>query len=299
MLEPKINFSPGSLQALNVCLAIIMFGVALSIKPQHFYQLRHQKKALFTGLASQYILLPLITYLLIIILTPSPWIALGMMLVAACPGGNVSNFYTMISRGNVALSVTLTAFTSLFAFVITPASFLLWASFIPSLSSRLRQLEIQFLDLFLNMIAILLLPLIIGMAFNNRFPNAAEKISKPVRVTSILILISFIVVTLYSNALVFKEYIMLIFWLVMLHNGLALGGGYALSYLFKNRNDIHRTVAIETGIQNSGLALVLIFTFFNGNGYMALVAAWWGVWHLISGFTVAYIFQRKSIHQLT
>lgn len=276
-----------------------MFGVALSIRPQHFFQLRHQKKALLTGLASQYLLLPLITYLLITILTPSPWITLGMILVAACPGGNVSNFYTMISRGNVALSVTLTAFTSVLAFIITPVTFLFWASLVPGLSTQLRQLEIQFLDLLLNMIGILLLPLIIGMLFNNRFPNAAEKISKPVRVTSIIILISFIVVTLYSNAVVFKEYIMLIFWLVMLHNGLALAGGYTLSYLLKNRNDMHRTVAIETGIQNSGLALVLIFTFFNGNGYMALIAAWWGVWHLISGFTMAYIFQRKSIPQLT
>jgi len=298
-LEPKINFSPGSLQALNVCLAIIMFGVALSIKTQHFVQLRHQKKALFTGFASQYLLLPIITYLLIIILTPSPWIALGMILVAACPGGNVSNFYTMISRGNVALSVTLTAFTSLLAFIITPVSFLFWASLVPGLSTQLRALEIQFADLFLNMIGILLLPLIIGMVFNNRLPKVAEKISKPVRVASILILISFIVVTLYSNALVFKEYIMLIFWLVMLHNGLALTGGYFLSYLFKNREDIHRTVAIETGIQNSGLALVLIFTFFNGNGYMALIAAWWGVWHLVSGFTLAWFFQRKSIPQLS
>lgn len=91
----------------------------------------------------------------------------------------------------------------------------------------------------------------------------------------------------------------MVFWLVLLHNGLALAGGYSLSMLFKNNDDIHRTVAIETGIQNSGLALVLIFTFFNGNGSMALVAAWWGVWHLISGFTFAYFMQRKPIVQPT
>ncbi|MBX2964461.1 MAG: bile acid:sodium symporter family protein [Cyclobacteriaceae bacterium] len=287
------------MQALNVCLAIIMFGVALTIKPHHFYQLRHQKKALFTGLLSQYVLLPALTCLLILILMPSPWIALGMLLVASCPGGNVSNFFTLISRGNVALSVTLTAFTSALAFIITPVSFLFWSSLMPELKNKLNELDLGFLDLFLNMVAILLIPLIIGMVFNNRFPKAAEKIAKPVRVTSILILISFIIVTLYSNAEVFKAYIMLIFWLVMFHNGLALLSGYTISYLLKNNDDIHRAVAIETGIQNSGLALVLIFTFFNGNGYMALVAAWWGVWHLVSGFTVAYFFQRKRVHQLT
>jgi bile acid:Na+ symporter, BASS family len=294
-LEPKLNFSPAALQILNVCLAIIMFGVALSIKPEHFYQLRHHKKALFTGLASQYLLLPVITCLLILIIQPSPGIALGMILVASCPGGNVSNFFTLISRGNVALSVTLTAITSLFAFIITPVNFLFWSSLMPGLNTHLRELEIHFSDLLLNMSLILLLPLICGMVFNNRFPQLAEKISKPARITSILILISFIIVTLYFNAQAFKDYILAVFWIVLIHNGLALSGGYTLSYLLRNREDIHRSVAIETGIQNSGLALVLIFTFFGGNGYMALVAAWWGVWHLLSGFTFAYLFQRKPI----
>ncbi|MCU0357762.1 MAG: bile acid:sodium symporter family protein [Cyclobacteriaceae bacterium] len=297
-MEPKLNFSPASLQILNVCLAIIMFGVALAIKPEHFYQLRHQKKALFTGLASQYILLPSVTVLLIMLIKPSPGIALGMLLVAACPGGNVSNFFTMLARGNVALSVTLTAITSLLAFIITPASFLFWASLLPGISGQLNELQISFVDLLLNMMGILLLPLIAGMAVNYWFPHAAEKIAKPARILSILILISFILVTLYFNAQAFRDYILLIFWIVMLHNGLALFGGYGLSYLLGNRQDIHRCVAIETGIQNSGLALVLIFTFFNGNGYMALIAAWWGVWHLVSGFAFAYAFQRKPVQQI-
>lgn len=295
-MEPKLNFSPASLQVLNVCIAIIMFGVALSIKPEHFYQLKNQKKALFTGLASQYLLLPLLTYMLLLVITPSPGIALGMILVAASPGGNVSNFFTLLSRGNVALSVTLTAFSSLLAFVITPANFFFWSS-LAGYKSLLRSFEIDFMDLFINMILILLLPLVLGMLVNRFFPNASEKISKPVRTTSILILIGFIVVTLYFNATAFRDYILMVFWLVVIHNGLALLGGYGLSWLLKNDNKVHRAVAIETGIQNSGLALVLIFTFFNGNGYMALVAAWWGVWHLVSGFIFAYMFQRKSIQQ--
>jgi BASS family bile acid:Na+ symporter len=295
-LEPKLNFSPASLQVLNVCIGIIMFGVALSIKPEHFYQLKNQKKALFTGLASQYLLLPLLTYLLILTLNPSPGIALGMILVAACPGGNVSNFFTLLSRGHVALSVTLTAFSSLLAFVITPANFFFWSS-LAGYKSLLRSFEIDFMDLFLNMIFILLLPLVLGMLTNRFLPNVSEKISKPVRTTSILILIGFIAVTLYFNAAAFRDYILLIFWIVLFHNGLALIGGYGISWLLGNDTRVHRAVAIETGIQNSGLALVLIFTFFNGNGYMALVSAWWGVWHLVSGFIFAYMFQRKSIQQ--
>ncbi len=272
-----------------------MFGVALSIKPEHFYQLRQNKRALFTGLISQYLLLPVITCLLILLVKPAPGIALGMLLVAACPGGNASNFFSLLSGGNVALSVTLTAFTSVLAFVITPVNFFFWSSLLPGLTTHLRNFEIQFMDLFLNMVGILLLPLVCGMLFNKYLPDIAKKISKPVRITSILLLMGFIVVALYFNAEAFRQYILWVFWLVLLHNGLALGGGFSLSRLFRNRPDIHRTVAIETGIQNSGLALVLIFTFFNGNGSMALVAAWWGVWHLISGFTFAFFMQRIPI----
>lgn len=296
-MEPKLNFSPASLHVLNVCLAIIMFGVALSIKPEHFYQLRNNKKALLTGLLSQYLLLPVATCLLIVVLKPVPGIALGMILVACCPGGNVSNFYCLISRGNVALSVTLTAITSVFAFIVTPVNFFFWSNLLPGLNAHLQSFEIEFLDLFLNMVSILLLPLLAGMAFNNYYPKTAEKISKPVRVTSILILIGFIVVALYGNAETFQRYIYQVFWLVLVHNGLGLAGGYFLSYTMRNTEDVHRAVAIETGIQNSGLALVLIFTFFNGNGNMALVAGWWGVWHLVSGFAVAYFFQQKVIRQ--
>jgi BASS family bile acid:Na+ symporter len=121
--EAAIQFSESSLTVLNICLAIIMFGVALDIRWVHFTQLVGQKKAIATGLFAQIILLPLLTLLLISVLPISPGMALGMLLVACCPGGNVSNFFSQLARGHVALSVTLTAFSSLGAFFITPLSF--------------------------------------------------------------------------------------------------------------------------------------------------------------------------------
>ncbi len=294
-MEPQLNFSPSSLFALNVCIAFIMFGVALEIKPAHFYQLRHNKKALLTGFVAQYLLLPIATILLIYLLNPSPGIALGMLLVACCPGGNVSNFFTLIAKGNLALSVTLTAFSSLFAFVITPLSFFTWASLLPSLSADIKSFEINFFDLFYNMIGILLLPLLAGMLFAHYLSNTTLKIAKGVRILSILMLIGFIAVALYNNQKAFSEHILTVFWIVLLHNGFGLIGAYSFSAALKNDEAVNRTVAIETGIQNSGLGLVLIFTFFDGNGSMALVAAWWGVWHLISGFLFSFIIKRKPI----
>lgn len=296
-MEPQLNFSPSSLFALNLCLAFIMFGVALEIKPIHFYQLRNNKKALLTGFLSQYLLLPIFTVILVYLLEPAPGLALGMILVAACPGGNASNFFTLLAKGNLALSVTLTAFSSLFAFVLTPLGFFAWASLFPSLSHDIKVLEVNFFDLFYNMIGILLLPLLAGMLFAHYLSEATLKIAKTVRILSILMLLAFILVALYNNQEAFRNHILTVFWIVVLHNGLGLLGAYFFSALLKNDEAVNRTVAIETGIQNSGLGLVLIFTFFDGNGSMALVAAWWGVWHLISGFVFSYLIRRKAIVQ--
>ncbi|HNV31070.1 MAG TPA: bile acid:sodium symporter family protein [Cyclobacteriaceae bacterium] len=293
----ELHFEPAALLALNLCLGFIMFGVALSIKPEHFYQLKYQKKALATGLFSQYVLLPAFTIVLILIWSPPQGIALGMILVSACPGGNASNFFSLLARGNVALSVTLTAITSVSAFVITPLSFLFWSSTIPGLRDNIKTIEISFLDLFLNMSGILLLPLLVGMAFAHYYPAITQKISRPVRIASIIILVSFVLIAFWNNISVFVERIYSVFWLVLFHNGSGLLGGYFLSRLLKNTEAVNRTVAIETAIQNSGLGLIIIFTFFEGNSDMAIIAAWWAIWHLVSGFTFAYFMQRRPINQ--
>lgn len=250
-----------------------------------------------TGFIAQYFLLPLITVILILLIDPAPGLALGMILVACCPGGNASNFFTLLAKGNLALSVTLTAFSSLFAFILTPLGFFTWASFFPELSTNIKSLEINFFDLFYNMIGILLLPLLAGMLFAHYLSSTTLKIAKGVRIVSILMLIAFILVALYNNQEAFRNHILTVFWIVVLHNGLSLLGAYFFSAALKNEEAVNRTVAIETGIQNSGLGLVLIFTFFDGNGSMALVAAWWGVWHLISGFVFSYLLKRIAIFQ--
>lgn len=301
METPPINidFSEGSVVVLNACLALIMFGVALGIKVDHFRQLRHDRKALLTGLFSQYILLPVITVILIYMIDPPMDTALGMILVASCPGGNASNFFSMLAKGNLALSVTLSAFTSVFCFLLTPLSFFFWASLVPSLLLRVQTMDISFFDLLANMILILLIPLIAGMTFAHYFPKATAVVSRWIRYISMLILMGIIVGGLMRNFDVFRVHILSVFWIVMVHNGLGLLTAYLLSWRLGNSEPVNRSVAIETGIQNAGLGLILIFTFFDGNGPMALVAAWWGIWHLISGFTFALIMRRRPLTQAT
>lgn len=294
-----IHFSSGSLTALNICLAIIMFGVALDIQWKHFTQLTNEKKTVATGLLAQFIFLPLMTVLLIAVLPISTGMALGMLLVACCPGGNVSNFFSQLARGHVALSVTLTAFSSLAAFVITPISFFVWGSLMPSLSNEIKSFEIDFLTLMINMISILLAPLMLGMWVTASWPAFSKKIAGPLRIISMLMLTGFIIVAVLNNQDGFSAYLGDVFWVVLLHNGLGLIGAYYFSAALKNSEAVNRTVAIETGIQNSGLGLILIFNFFEGNTAMAVVAAWWGVWHLISGFAFASFMRRRALVQLT
>lgn len=142
-----LNFNQENLWALNVCLALIMFGIALDLKVADFKRVAESPKASFVGLTSQFILLPFITWLLVMIIRPQPSIALGMMLVAACPGGNISNFLTHLSKGNTALSVSLTAIGTVLAIVMTPFNLQLWASLYPPTSILLKEIQLNAIDL--------------------------------------------------------------------------------------------------------------------------------------------------------
>lgn len=289
-----LSFNKESLLLLNACIALIMFGVALDLKIDHFKYLLKTPKTIFIGLASQLFLLPLLTFLLVILLEPSPSMALGMMLVAACPGGNVSNFYTSLSNGNVALSVSLTAITSSLSFLATPINFTFWANRYKPTAAILQAVELNIADVIVTVVFILVIPLILGMYVNHKFPKTTVKIAKPIKRLSIIIFAGFVVGALATNYDHFVDYIFNFLFLVLIHNALALSTGFSLAKFFKLGQPETRSITIETGIQNSGLALVIIFEYFNGLGGMAIIAAWWGVWHLISGAILSWQWSSRT-----
>jgi BASS family bile acid:Na+ symporter len=217
-----------------------------------------------------------------------------MILVAACPGGNVSNYISSLSNANIALSVSLTAIATLLSPIMTPLNFELWGSALPATREYLRAFEIGFPEMLRTVVLLLFLPLIMGIWFAKQYPVIVSKIQKPIGVLSFLILWGFIAMALARNFDVFKSQLSLVFLLVLAHNGIALLSGYFTAAAVKLPEGDRRTLAIETGIQNSGLGLIVIFTFFDGNGGMAIIAAWWGVWHIISGLGVAYIFRWQD-----
>jgi len=290
----RINFNPDQLLFLNICLGFLMFGVALDLKKENFLYIFKHPRIAFIGLSSQFILLPILSVLLIVILKPPTSIALGMILVASCPGGNVSNFAVHLSKANAALSVLLTSISTLGAIIVTPFYFKYLSVFIPGTEVYAKDLQVNPGDMAGTIIRLIVVPLILGMFINSRFEKFTNKIKKPVRILSLIIFLGFVVFAIAGNFENIKNYLHLVFFLVLAHNVMALSAGFYWAKLFRLPNTDAQAISLETGIQNSGLGLILIFNFFNGLGGMAMIAAWWGVWHLISAFSLAMWWKRKN-----
>lgn len=290
----SLNFSSEDLLLLNLALALIMYGVALDLRFEDFKYLVKNPKGFFLGIFSQFILLPFLTWCLILIIQPPPSVALGMFLVAACPGGNVSNFMTNYAKGNTALSVSLTGFSTVLAIITTPLNFALWAGLYSPTASMLREISLDYEDVFFTVSLILGIPLILGILTHQYATGFAEKASKVLKPLSLLIFAAFVIVAFIGNLDLFLKYISMIFLWVLAHNTVGLSAGYFTGKVFRLPFADIKTITIETGIQNSGLGLVLIFTYFDGLGGMAIITAWWGIWHLISGITIASIWKNTN-----
>lgn len=290
----KINFDTQGLWVLNIAIAIIMFGVALGISIDDFKRLLKSPKIVFVGVVSQFILLPAVTFLAILMLEPHPSFALGMMLIAACPGGNVSNFFSKMAGGNAALSVSLTAFATLICIVMTPFNLQFWGSLYPPTNEILKTVELNSVDILKLVSLILGIPLFFGMLIKHYHSLMAEKIEKVLKPLSMLVFIALIFIAFSQNLDVFFNHIHHVAMLVIFHNIFAYILGYYTAKSFGLNQRDTKTIAMETGIQNGGLGLLLIFGFFDGLGGMALLAAFWGIWDVFSGLLLATYWGRKS-----
>jgi len=290
----KINFDTEGLWVLNITLAIIMFGVALGITMDDFKRLFQNPKILLTGVISQFILLPLVTFVFIKLVNPMPSIALGMIMVAACPGGNISNFMTQMAKGNSALSISLTAFSTLVCLVMTPFNLYFYGNLYAPTAEILQTIELSPWELVKLVTLILGIPLILGMWVRKSKPDLSVKLAKILKPISLVIFMLFIVIAFYENLDIFINYIEYVLILVIVHNLLALATGFYFAKLMKLTFTDQKTLAIETGIQNSGLGLLLIFGFFNGLGGMALLVAFWAIWDIFSGLAIATYWSKQK-----
>ena len=308
----NINLGAGEMVIVNIILAFVMFGVALGIKVETFKEVFKNPKSVIVGMLLQWVALPAITCLVAIILNPviTPMVAIGMLLVASCPGGNISNFMSSLSKGNVELSVSMTAITTAFAPLVTPFTFWFWGTLycrFAAVRNDIPTLEIPFMDMLEQILLILGLPIIAGVLFAHYFPNASKRIMKPAQILSILLFIGMVAVSLTQvlTALESKwavyASILCALVVVIIHNASALSTGYFGSGLMKLPPLDRRSLTIEVGIQNSGLGLALLFNpaifdpaLWSHNGGMVIITALWGIWHIVSGLTISSIFRRQK-----
>ncbi|MCX6197710.1 MAG: bile acid:sodium symporter family protein [Bacteroidetes bacterium] len=290
----KISFSEHGLMVLNIILGFILFGIALELKKEDFINLIKNKKTTFVGLSAHFLLLPLLTFALVKLLHPPPSVALGMILVGACPGGNMSNMFTHLAKGNTALAVGLTSVSHMLAIIMTPFNFSFYGGLTTETAALLKTIHLDVFDVFQTIVFVIGIPLVVGIFLNYKKPLLAEKLSKVMKKFSLAAFAIFLIAAFAGNANVFTANFTTIMPLVVIHNAVALSGGFLFAKLFRLGFRDVKTITFETGVQNAGLGLILIFSFFNGLGGMAIVAASWGVWHLVSGGALAFYWGRKA-----
>ena len=293
---PNVNleFSPVAMIALNAIIALMMFGVSLELRADDFRRILRAPKAPAIGMLVQFLLLPAATCGLTVLLPIDPHLALGMILVATCPSGTFSNIMTWLARGNVAVSASVTAVSSLTAGIFTPLNFALYARLNPETRALLTTISVDPAELLAMVVLVLILPMVAGMALGKRRPHLARKLEKPLRHFSLLVLLAFVGGALVKNVEQFIEHFHLFFWLVVTLNTMALGLGYLCARLWRLSAADVRAVTLETGIHNSALGMALIFTFFPQASGMLLIAAFWGCWHLVSGLSLAWLWSRSA-----
>lgn len=293
--EVQLNFSPQTMLLMNVLIGLIMFGVALDLTPKDFTRTLKTPKPFVIGLLAQFFIMPAFTFLLVLIIQPRPSIALGMFLVAACPGGNLSNFLTHLAKGNTPLSISMSAFSTALSIVMTPFNTLFWGSLYAPTKVILETFTISPWSLLQTIIILLGIPVVLGMFVNYRWPRFSRTLSVWMKRFSITFFLVFVAGALAANFGYFIDFVGMVVLAVFLHNSLALLTGYFAAKVAKLKEADRRAIAIEVGIQNSGLGLILVFNFFGGLGGMAIVAAWWSIWHIISGMTLASIWSKKPM----
>jgi BASS family bile acid:Na+ symporter len=279
---------------LSLVLATMVFSVALELKVADFTRVAHTPRAVICGLIPQFVLLPVGTWLATLALDLPANVEAAMMLVAACPGGSLSNVITHFGRGNTALSVSISAVAAVLALFLTPFNFTWMIATNPATAGWLRTLAIDPSDIWWSLLALLAVPMALGLTISHRWPALTARIRKPLSTFSLLALLVFIAAGLYIQRALLTAHILPQFAIVILHNasGLALGFVCALAFRVAERD--RRAIMIEGGMQNSGLALGIIAVQFNADLGMVIIASLWGIWHIVSGLSLAWLWRRKD-----
>lgn len=270
---------------VNALLGIVMFGMGMTLKLDDFKIVFIKPKAVISGICAQFIIMPLLAWLLCTLFQLPTELAIGVILVGCCPGGTSSNVMTYLAKGDVALSVGMTACTTVMAPIVTPALVLLLAG---------QSIDVSYVSMFLSIVQVVLVPIILGFVINRLFSKIAETCTKVLPLVSVIAISLIIMAVVAANAANLMTAGLLIIAVVAAHNLCGYALGYAAGKLMGLSSDQMRTISIEVGMQNSGLATSLATVHFAAMPMAAVPGTVFSVWHNISGAIYANLLARSA-----
>ena len=273
---------------INYLLGVVMFGMGLTLKPSDFAVVFRRPKDVVIGAVLQFTLMPLIAYALTVVFRLPAELAVGVILVGTCPGGTSSNVMTYLSHGDVALSVSMTAVSTILAPIMTPLLTLLYAG---------KTVDVNVAAMFISVVEVVLLPIVIGFVVNYFFSKFTQKAVKALPLVSTVAIVMIVAAVVSANSARIMTSGALILAVVICHNLLGYASGYGLAKLLRLDTTKCRAISIEVGMQNSGLATSLAATHFAQYPLATVPGAVFSVWHNISGALLAAFFNRRSMKQ--
>ena len=275
---------------LPASLFVIMLGMGLALKPLDFKMVMVRPKAVALGVFAQMVILPLMAYLIVTAFGLSGAVAVGVMILALCPGGTTSNLYTYLAKGDIALSVTLTSVVSLLAPFTVPVMIVL---FMGLLMGDGQQVELPVIKTIIQLIVITILPISIGMFIHHKKPEFSAKAEQPVKIFSVLFLLFIVILIVVQNIDQMGAYFAQAGLAALVLNIACLSVGYGIAKLAKLNEAQSKAIAIEVGFQNGTLAIVIALSLLQ-NTEMSIAATCYSLIMFVTGAVFAWLLNRKN-----
>ena len=270
---------------INPLLGVIMFGMGLTLRAEDFRVVFMRPKDVIAGCLAQFAVMPLLAFALSKLFSLDEALTVGMILVGCCPGGTASNVITYLAKGDLALSVGMTAVSTLLAPVLTPLLVLLLAG---------KTVDVDVLGMLLSILWVVILPIGLGLLVKRFLPKVSDKASDYLPAVSSLAICVIVLIVIAANAQKLLSGGLVIMLAVVLHNVCGLAIGYLIGVALHMPQAKRRAISIEVGMQNSGLASSLANTHFAALPMATIPGALFSVWHNISGAIVARIFASAN-----
>lgn len=289
-----VELNDAATSAVKVLTAVFLFGIALNVSVEDFRALRRRPQLFALGLATQFLILPALALLLIVLTDPQTSVALGLLLLTCCPAGNLSNIFTHRARGDLAFSLSMTSASNALAVVVTPLALGFWAARRADLDAVVGAVPLSSADLLVETSLLIVTPFVAGVLVAWRHPGAAHRLSRLVEPAVLGLLFVLVVGAVAASRSLLVEALPAVGPFVLALNAIALSVGYLLTRLTRLGEAAARAMTFEVAIRNTGLGLVIALAVFPTLGGVAVTVAMYGLWDIVIGLLLASWWRGRS-----